>query len=44
VKRLSSFARTFVAMMLAAAWGLSVFFVSPRRLWKESKVAGQRSG
>jgi cellulose synthase/poly-beta-1,6-N-acetylglucosamine synthase-like glycosyltransferase len=44
VKRLSSFARTFVAMMLAAAWGLSVFFVSPRRLWKESKVAGLRSG
>jgi poly-beta-1,6-N-acetyl-D-glucosamine synthase len=37
-KRLSSFARTFVALMLAAVCGLSVFFVSPRRLWKESKV------
>jgi biofilm PGA synthesis N-glycosyltransferase PgaC len=44
VKRLSSFARTFVALMLAAAWGISVFFVSPRTLWKESKVAGHRSG
>jgi len=34
VKRLSSFARTFVALMLAAAWGPSVFFISPRSLWK----------
>jgi cellulose synthase/poly-beta-1,6-N-acetylglucosamine synthase-like glycosyltransferase len=39
VKRLSSLALTFVTLMLAAAWGLSVFFVSPRSLWKESKVA-----
>jgi poly-beta-1,6-N-acetyl-D-glucosamine synthase len=43
MKRLSSFARTFVALMLAAAWGPSVFFVSPRSLWKQSKVAVSES-
>jgi poly-beta-1,6-N-acetyl-D-glucosamine synthase len=39
-KRLSSFARTFAALMLAAVWGLKVFFVPPRSLWKESKIGG----
>lgn len=44
-KRISSFARTFVAMMVAAVAGFSVFFVSPRSLWKESTVsAGRASG
>lgn len=43
VKRLSSFARTFVSLIFAAVWGLAVFFVSPRSLWKESKVAAHRS-
>jgi biofilm PGA synthesis N-glycosyltransferase PgaC len=43
LKRLSSLARTFVALMLAAAWGLSVFFVPPQSLWKESKVARHSS-
>lgn len=42
-KRISSFARTFVALMLAAVWGLSIFFVPPRSLWKESKVATHRA-
>lgn len=42
-KRLSSFARTFMAMMLAAVLGLSVFFVPPRSLWKESTVTARRS-
>ncbi len=37
-KRIASFARTFVSLMLAAVLGLSVFFVPPRSLWKESKV------
>jgi biofilm PGA synthesis N-glycosyltransferase PgaC len=40
-KRLASLARTLVALMLAAALGPSVFFISPRSLWKQSKVAGQ---
>ncbi len=39
-KRLSSFARTFAALMLAAVWALKVFFVPPRSLWKESKIGG----
>jgi hypothetical protein len=43
LKRLSSLARTFVSLMLAAAWGPSVFFVPPQSLWKESKVARHRS-
>jgi len=40
-KRISSFARTFVVLMLAAVWGLKVFFVPPRSLWKESTVAAR---
>jgi cellulose synthase/poly-beta-1,6-N-acetylglucosamine synthase-like glycosyltransferase len=42
-KRIASFARTFVTMMLAAVWALKVFFVPPRSLWKESKVAVRSS-
>jgi hypothetical protein len=34
LKRLSSPARTFTAMMAAAVCGLAVFFVPPQRLWK----------
>jgi cellulose synthase/poly-beta-1,6-N-acetylglucosamine synthase-like glycosyltransferase len=34
LKRLSSPARTFTTMMLAAVCGLAVFFVPPQRLWK----------
>lgn len=34
LKRLSSLARTFVSMMVAAVAGLKVFFVPPRSLWK----------
>jgi cellulose synthase/poly-beta-1,6-N-acetylglucosamine synthase-like glycosyltransferase len=43
LKRISSVARTFVAMMAAAVLGMSVFFVPPRTLWKESKVVTGRS-
>jgi biofilm PGA synthesis N-glycosyltransferase PgaC len=39
-KRLASFARTFASLMLAAVWGLKVFFVPPRSLWKETKIGG----
>jgi biofilm PGA synthesis N-glycosyltransferase PgaC len=39
-KRLSSLARTFASLMLAAVWALKVFFVPPRSLWKESKIGG----
>jgi len=39
LKRLSSPIRTFVAMMIAALAAVSVFFVPPRSLWKETKVA-----
>jgi cellulose synthase/poly-beta-1,6-N-acetylglucosamine synthase-like glycosyltransferase len=42
-KRICSFARTFVSLMLAAVLGLSVFFVPPRSLWKDSKIAANRS-
>jgi cellulose synthase/poly-beta-1,6-N-acetylglucosamine synthase-like glycosyltransferase len=42
-KRISSFARTFISLMAAAVLGLSVFFVPPRSLWKESRVAPHRS-
>jgi poly-beta-1,6-N-acetyl-D-glucosamine synthase len=43
LKHLSSAARTFMAMMLAAVWGLSIFFVQPRTLWKESKIVRNSS-
>lgn len=39
LKRLSSPAATFVTMMAAVLCGLSVFFVNPQSLWKETKVA-----
>lgn len=38
VKVLSSPIRTFVVLMGAALMGLQIFFVPPRRLWKETKV------
>ena len=38
VKKLSSAARAFTVMMLAALIASSVFFTDPRRLWKETKV------
>ncbi len=42
-KRVASFVRTFVTLMFAVVFGLSVFFVPPRSLWKESKVSVRRS-
>ncbi|MGH9666218.1 MAG: glycosyltransferase family 2 protein [Bryobacteraceae bacterium] len=38
LKRLSSPARTFVVMMLAAVCAVQVFFVSPRKLWKPTTI------
>ena len=39
LQKLSSPARTFVTMMVAAVVALRVFFVPPRSLWKETKIA-----
>lgn len=38
LKKLSSPARTFVVMMIAALCALSVFFVSPQKLWTPTKT------
>ena len=38
IKTISSPIRTFVVLMGAALMGLQIFFVPPRRLWKETKV------
>lgn len=38
LKKLTSAARAFVVMMLAAAIAGSVFFTDPRTLWKETRV------
>ena len=38
VKRLTAMARTVVAMLIATLWGLSVLFVPPKSLWKETKI------
>jgi biofilm PGA synthesis N-glycosyltransferase PgaC len=38
LKRLTSPIRTFVVLMAAALMGIQVFFVPPRKLWKETKV------
>jgi cellulose synthase/poly-beta-1,6-N-acetylglucosamine synthase-like glycosyltransferase len=38
LKRITSTLRTFVAMLIAALCGLSVFFVSPKSLWKKTKI------
>jgi poly-beta-1,6-N-acetyl-D-glucosamine synthase len=38
LKRLSSVARTFVVMMLAALCALSIFFVPPQKLWTPTKT------
>jgi biofilm PGA synthesis N-glycosyltransferase PgaC len=43
VKRLSSLARTFVALLAAAVFGLSILVVPPRSLWKETKIATHHS-
>ena len=38
LKRISSIIRTVVAMLIATLYGLSVFVVPPKRLWKETKI------
>jgi len=37
-KRVSSTIRTLVGMLIATLWGLSVFFMPPKTLWKETKI------
>lgn len=39
LKRISSPARTFVAMMIAAVRGLAIFFVPPQTLWKVTSAS-----
>ena len=38
IKRISSPARTFLVMMIATVSAIRVFFVPPRKLWKESTI------
>jgi cellulose synthase/poly-beta-1,6-N-acetylglucosamine synthase-like glycosyltransferase len=38
LKRLTAMARTVVAMLVATLWGLTVLFVPPQNLWKETKI------
>jgi len=38
IKRASSMVRTLIVLMAAAACAVSVFFVSPRTLWKQTQV------
>lgn len=40
LKWLSSASRTFVLLVCAPIWALSVFVVPPRTLWRETKIAG----
>lgn len=39
LKKISSPVRTFVVLILAAACAAAILFVSPRTLWKETKIA-----
>jgi len=39
LKRLSSVCHTFVVLMLASLCAVSIFFVPPRTLWKETRVS-----
>jgi hypothetical protein len=41
VKRVSSMARTFVVLMAASLCAVAIFFVPPRKLWKETRVRAQ---
>ena len=38
LKRLTSPFRTFVVLMTCALFGVKVFFVPPKSLWKETTV------
>jgi poly-beta-1,6-N-acetyl-D-glucosamine synthase len=42
LKRLSSVIHTFVVLMLASLCAVSIFFVPPRSLWKETRVSAPR--
>lgn len=44
LKRISSPARTFVILMLAAVCALSIFFVPPRSLWKPTRTRAAGTG
>jgi len=39
VKRLSSPARTFLGLMIAAAQAVQIFFIPPRKIWKVTAIA-----
>jgi hypothetical protein len=43
VKRLTSVIHTFVVLMLASLCAVSIFFVPPRSLWKETRVSAPHS-
>ncbi|HTV57383.1 MAG TPA: glycosyltransferase family 2 protein [Verrucomicrobiae bacterium] len=43
LKKYTSLARTFVALLLAAVRGISVLVVPPRSLWQETKIAAHHS-
>ncbi len=43
IKRVSSLIRTFIVFMAAAVCALSIFFVAPRTLWKETRVRPGKS-
>ncbi len=40
LKRITSIARTVVAMLAASVVALKVFFVSPRDIWKPTQIPG----
>ena len=44
LKRVSSPARTFVAMNVASMAGLAVFFMEPTRLWRPTRVKSNDAG
>jgi len=44
LKRVSSPARTFVAMNVASMAGLAVFFMEPTRLWRPTRVKNNDAG
>jgi poly-beta-1,6-N-acetyl-D-glucosamine synthase len=42
LKRLTSPVRTFVVLMAAAMWAVSILFIPRRQLWKETRVRSTR--
>ena len=44
LKRLTSPARTILVMLAASLCSISVFLVSPQRLWKRTRVGSETPG